>query len=555
VISFLQTNDDWRVPVEWNETATDYPRDTPVHRLFEEQATLAPGSVAIRCGQHVLTYGELNERANQVAHHLRRWRVGRGAYVGLCMERSPELFAAMLGILKAGGAYVPLDPDYPADRLAFMLQETAAPLVVSHRPCTHRIASLLVQNRLVCLDRDAAAIGRETRSNPEDGATADDLAYVMFTSGSTGTPKGVLIGHRAVVRLVRNTNYCRFGRGEVFLQLAPISFDASTFEIWGALLNGALLAAMPPGPPSLEDLGAAIRRFGVTTLWLTAGLFHLMVEQRVDDLASLRQLLAGGDVLSPCHVHKALEALRDGTLINGYGPTESTTFACCHRMTRGHASEASIPIGRPISNTTVFILDERLHPVPVGEPGELCIGGDGLAHGYLNDPELTRARFPFKPSSGEQGTRIYRTGDRARYRPDGVIEFLGRLDSQVKISGHRVEPAEIEAKLQRHPAIRQAAVVSYTGLPPRGQKRLVAYFVGTQPGRTATEELRDYLASLLPSFMIPAVFLELAQLPLSPNGKVDRSALPPPPRHPHPHPHSQPHPNDTRREAPRALRP
>ena len=260
-------------------------------------------------------------------------------------------------------------------------------------------------------------------SSSEGEATADDVAYVMYTSGSTGRPKGVLVGHRAVVRLVRGTDYCHFGTDEVFLHLAPLSFDASTFEIWGPLLNGGRLALLSPGPPLPEVVGAAIRRYGVTTLWLTAGLFQLMVEQRPHDLGPLRQLLAGGDVLSPPHVRKALAALRDGVVINGYGPTENTTFSCCFPMTKDYPAGDRIPIGRPIANSTAYVLDEALRPVPVGVPGELYVGGDGLAHGYLQNPELTAEKFIPDPFARTPGARLYRTGDLCATAPTATSSF------------------------------------------------------------------------------------------------------------------------------------
>jgi len=526
------------VLAEWAENRTEYPRSKTIHALFEELAALAPHSVAIEFENRKLSYGELNEQANRIAHRLRRLGVDRGTPVGLCMERSPEVIVGMLAILKAGGAYVPLDPEYPDTRLSFMLRDTRTPAIVAHQPTASRLAPSLHQAEVLWIDSCDPAVGDKTTANPDLRSTTDDLAYVMYTSGSTGTPKGVMIGHRAVVRLVRNTNYCQFDRDQVFLQLAPISFDASTFKIWGALLNGARLAIMPPRAPGLDELGTAIRRHNVTTLWLTSGLFNLMVEQRVEDLRPLKQLIAGGDVLSAPHVQKALDTLRDGVIINGYGPTESTTFACCHRMTKGYRTGTTIPIGRPIANTTVCLLDEELRPVQPGMSGELCIGGDGLARGYLNHPELTRQKFIPDPFSSVPGARLYRTGDLARYRPDGEIEFLGRLDNQIKILGHRIEPGEIEAALRQHPGVRQTVVVAAAGRG--GEKRLVAYVVSAGHGKITAAALKDYLACRLPAYMVPSLILEIDSLPLSPNGRVDRSALPTPDQYPAPNAVSPP---------------
>jgi amino acid adenylation domain-containing protein len=444
------------------------------------------------------------------------------------MERSPEMVVGLLGILKAGGAYVPLDPTYPGERLAFMLRDTAAPLVLGHGPTASRLAPLACQTRIVSLEEDMSATGAEPANDPAVGATAADLAYVMYTSGSTGTPKGVLVGHRGVVRLVRDTDYCRFGPGEVFLHLAPLAFDASTFEIWGPLLNGSRLALMAPGPPALDTLAEAIHRYSVTTLWLSAGLFHLVVDQCTDALGPLRQLVAGGDVLSPAHVGRALEALHDGVLINGYGPTESTTFVCAYRVNKGYRPESSIPIGRPIANTTVHVLDERQQPVPVGTPGELYIGGEGLARGYLNNPELTQEKFFPDLFRSDPTARLYRTGDRVRCLADGNLEFLGRFDDQVKILGHRIEPGEIEATVRQHPCVRQAVVIARSH--ERGEQQLVAYVVSASRGRSSSEELKRYLAGRLPHYMVPTHVVAIDRLPLNHNGKVDRSDLPVPER-------------------------
>jgi aspartate racemase len=343
----------------------------------------------------------------------------------------------------------------------------------------------------------------------------------MYTSGSTGRPKGVMVEHRGIVRLVRGTNYCRFGPDEVFLQFAPMSFDASTFEIWGALLNGSQLVLMPPKSSSLEELEVAVRRHSVTTLWLTASLFHLMVEERPEGLRPLRQLLAGGDVLSPRHVRIFLKHAGDTSLINGYGPTENTTFTSCHTISADDAVSESIPIGKPISNTQVYLLDEQLNPVSPGETGELYTAGDGVARGYLNDPDATADKFLTDPFTDEPHQRMYRTGDLARWRTDGTIEFLGRGDNQVKILGYRIEPAEIETVLQRHSHVKQACVVAKM---ENGGKRLAAYFIPSNSGPTP-EELRDFVASQLPQHMVPAFFVALPTFPLSEHGKVDRGAL------------------------------
>jgi acyl-coenzyme A synthetase/AMP-(fatty) acid ligase/acyl carrier protein len=331
-----------------------------------------------------------------------------------------------------------------------------------------------------------------------------------------------------VVRLVQGTDYFRGGPDEAFLQLAPVAFDASTFEIWGALLTGARLVVAPPGTLSLEEIARVVREHGVTTLWLTAGLFHLMAARGLDDLRGLRQLLAGGDVLSVAHVERVLSELPQCRLLNGYGPTESTTFATCHPVVPGDLRD-SVPIGRPIANTRVYVLDRLMGPVPVGVPGELYLGGVGLARGYLGRPGLTAERFapdPFGPPfGGEFGGRLYRTGDRVRWRADGALEFLGRMDDQIKVRGHRVEPGEVEASLRAHPAVRAAVVVAREDIP--GEKCLVAYLVPEQPA-PGVSELRAFLHQRLPDFMVPSAFVVLEQLPLSPNGKVDRRSLPPP---------------------------
>jgi amino acid adenylation domain-containing protein len=523
---------------KWNDTASEYPRNLCIHQLFEQEVARRPDAVAIRFADEQLTYRQVNERANQIAHRLRKLGVGPEVMVGTLLDRSLDLVVGLLGILKAGGAFVPLDPSYPMERLEFMAADIAAPVMLVQESVVQRLGFPGTSNpawlhgKSLSLEQNRADIAQESVENPTNQTTADNLAYVMYTSGSTGQPKGVMVSHRAVVRLVKNTNYIDLNEREVFLQFSPISFDASTLEIWGALLNGGCMAMMPPEKQSLSELGTAIRRYGVTTLWLTAGLFNVMVEQRVEDLKPLRQLVAGGDALSPAHVRKALENLPGCRLINGYGPTEGTTFTCCHTISVEDAEGSSIPIGRPIANTQVYLLDSENQLVPSGEAGELCIGGDGLARGYLNQPELTAAKFVRHPFRDEPEARIYKTGDLARYRPDGTIEFLGRSDNQVKISGYRIELGEIETVVMQYPSVRSTVVIARQDTP--GEKKLVAYVVASEQ-ECSFAELRVYLQQKLPAYMMPSAFVLMDALPLSPNGKVDRAALPVPPvAHPEP---------------------
>ncbi|CAM4407409.1 non-ribosomal peptide synthetase [Myxococcus xanthus] len=509
----------------WNDTATGYPRDATIQALFEAHAAATPDAVALTCEHHQLTYGALNQRANQVAHHLRALGVSAGARVGLCLERSLDMVVALLGILKAGGAYLPLDPTFPPERLGFLVQDARMAALVTRSGLADDLPVQWIP--VVSLDEDAAALAARPTANPTPVCNAEHLAYVLYTSGSTGKPKGVAVPQRAVVRLVRNTHYVHLGPDETLLQFAPLAFDASTFEVWGALLNGARLAIHPPTTPSLEELGSFIARQGVTTVWLTAGLFHQVVDHALESLASVRQLLAGGDVLSPAHVRRVVERYPGCRVINGYGPTENTTFTCCHTVSPDEPLVNAVPIGRPISNTRIHVLNAALEPVPVGAPGELCAGGDGLALGYLNDPALTAQRFIPDPFSPVPGARLYRTGDRCHVLPDGRVEFLGRVDEQVKLRGFRIEPGEIEAALALHPTVHEARVMAREDGP--GEKQLVAYLVA-RPSRELppAEDLRRYLQARLPVFMVPSAFVTLAAFPLTANGKVDRRALPAP---------------------------
>ncbi|MCO6509299.1 MAG: non-ribosomal peptide synthetase [Aridibacter famidurans] len=489
-----------------------------VHSLFEQEAEQNPDRIALEFGKETVTYGELNKRANRIAHQLIEVGLKAEEPIGIAIRRSPDLIAAILGILKAGGAYLPLDPDYPLQRLQMMLGEASSGLLLTDTSTLPRIAE--AGARTVCIDELEDVPGLSV--NPELEIGPDHLAYVMFTSGSTGVPKGVTVEHRSIIRLVKNTDYADFRSDNVFLQFAPLTFDASTFEIWGALLNGARLAISPEGKTSLSDLGSLIREHGVTTLWLTAGLFHLMADERIEDLGTLNQLIAGGDVLSVPHVQRVIEEL-DCDLINGYGPTENTTFTCCYKVPRGAELGGTVPIGKPVAGTEVYLLDDDLEPVAKGEVGELFCGGQGVARGYLGQRELTAERFIPNPFSEDSSERLYRTGDLCRYLPDGNLEFLGRKDKQIKIRGYRIEPEEIENAIKRCGGVREAVVLA-DGLPA-GDRHLAAFVVAGADGSREASALRTELASILPGHMVPAVFSFVERMPLTENGKIDRAAL------------------------------
>lgn len=524
--------------------AAAYEREATVDSVFADRARETPDAIAVVGGERQLSYGELDRASGRLARQLASRGVGRGSCVGVPDRRSTAMVVALLGILKAGAAYVGIDSDLPTTRLGRLLKDAGVTLVCAPSEDAHRFDATGVTLIDVEGEADEIAGGPEVPSENEHGAT--DVAYVSFTSGSTGEPKGVEIPHRGVLRLVRGAGYVKLGPGEVVLGVAPLAFDASTFEIWGPLLNGGRLVLAPPGALSTAELADAITKHQVTTAWFTAGIFHEMVDHQLGALSSLRQVLAGGDVLSPVHVNRLLSVLGpESSVINGYGPTEGTTFTCCHRMNGGSRVDGAVPIGRPITNTWIAIVDPGGRLVPEGIPGELWIGGDGLARGYAGRPDLTEEQFIPNPFPGLPGDRLYRSGDRVRRRTDGNLEFLGRVDRQVKVRGHRVEPAETEAALLGHPAIAQAHVIPMDF--GRDDRRLVAYLVGasapdsrpSSPGRATPARradgpvsdaaLREFLGGVLPRYLIPARFLWLEHLPLRANGKVDSEQLPAPP--------------------------
>jgi len=475
-LPLLSAYETQQVTVEFNLNRTDYPRDTTIHRLFESIARKSPEAIAVIDYERRISYEELNARANRLARQIDA--IGatvcrREIPVAVCIERSPEMIVSMLAVLKAGYAYLPIDPAYPPQRVSGIIAESEATLVLTREKYRWRVN--FPGLKILSVDGYESSYDGSDPGDLAIQTSARQPAYVMYTSGSSGAPKGVCVPHQAVIRLVRNTNYVTIEPGNTFLFLSAPSFDASTFEVWGALLNGCAVAVLGSGTPSLDDIEAAIRLHDVTILWLTAGLFHLIVDERISALTPVRQMLAGGDVLSITHVRRALSELPACTLINGYGPTENTTFACCHRMSGPSDLGASVPIGRPISNSRAYILDSALHPVPIGVSGELFLGGDGLALGYHLRPDWTAERFVPNPFPEDPGERLYRTGDRARWLADGTIEFLGRQDDQVKIRGFRIEPGEIENALATHSEVKESVVIAREDVP--GEKRLVAYIV------------------------------------------------------------------------------
>ncbi|RKH37993.1 non-ribosomal peptide synthetase, partial [Corallococcus llansteffanensis] len=518
-VSMLSDAERQQVLVDWNATASDYPREASIHSLFQAQAVRTPDSIAAVAEGGTLTYRQLNERANQLASFLLTLELGPEPRIGVCLHRSLEMVVALLGILKAGGCYVPLDPSQPAQRLAFLFEDSGVAAVLTQQSLA---SGLPVASRpVVCLDSDWEKVSRQPTTDGSAPVGPEQLAYVTYTSGSTGTPKGVAIPHRGVVRLLFGSSFVRLGPEAVVLQLAPLAFDASTLEVWGALLHGGRLVLFPQAIPDLEELGRALIRHRVSVLWLTAALFDQMQQEQPQALAGVPQLLAGGDVLPVPRVRERLAQSRG--LINGYGPTEGTTFTTCHPLSPGDTVGDSVSIGRPIANTQVYVLDAAMQPLPVGVAGELFIGGDGLARGYLGRPALTAERFVPHPFSSAPGARLYRSGDRVCWREDGTLRFLGRVDFQVKVRGFRIELGEIEAVLREHSLVTEATVLVREDVP--GDKRLVAYVV---PAELDTVRLREHLRQRLPEYMVPSAFVALTAFPLSAHGKVDRKALPAP---------------------------
>ena len=507
-----------QILVEWNRTKVDYSRDKCLHQLIEEQARRTPEAIALRFEEKQLTYGELNTRANQLARHLRELGVGPDVLVGICLERSLEMVVGLLGILKAGGAYLPLDPEYPKERIEFVLQDAQTTVLLTQE----RLLALAggCQARVFCLDSDWWKVAHQERSDLSNPATSQNLAYVIYTSGSTGKPKGVQIPHRAVVNFMQSmAKTPGLAPQDILLAVTTLSFDIAGLELWLPLTLGAqaVIARRDTGRDG-QALAQLLDGCGATVMQATPSTWQLLLSSGWAGAPRLK-ILCGGEAWSKELAQQLLK--KSASLWNMYGPTETTIWSAACRVESGDG----VFIGKPINNTQIYILDKQLQPVPPGLPGELHIGGVGLARGYHNRPELTSEKFIADPFSKEPGARLYKTGDSARFLPNGNIEYLGRLDYQVKIRGYRVELGEIEEVLNQHPGVQASIVIAREDSP--GAKRLVAYLVSQKEGVSAAT-LRDYLRDKMPGYMVPAAFVTLPALPLTPNGKVDRKALPAP---------------------------
>lgn len=490
-----------------------------VHELFALQAARHPGAIAVLSARGQLSYSELDSKAEGLAAVLRAAGVKPDVPVGVHLPRGEDFIVAILGTLKAGGGYVPLDPASPSRWLEGQLETASIPIIVTSRADAGRLPG---DARLLVFEDLTPDSGTCQRAPAQRSASPDSLAYVLYTSGSTGQPKAVAVPHRAVVRLVTGQEYAAMGPGEVFLFHSAPTFDAITFEIWGALLNGGRVVIAGPGVVPIGELARLIQDYQVTTAWLTAALFSLIVEEDPGALRPLRQLLTGGEAVPAASLAAARRLLPGTSLTVGYGPTECTVFATTYSV-RGDDPVEGVPIGRPIGGTAAYILDERMKPVPPSTEGELCLAGEGMAWGYLGAADLTAERFVPDPYSPVPGGRLYKTGDRARWRADGTIEFCGRLDDEVKIRGHRVDPVAVEQALITHPDV-MSAYVAAEKTAIRGTY-LVAYLACRAGSEVDQPALRRHMAGLVPAHLCPDVYIVRSALPLTAHGKLDRRRL------------------------------
>jgi bacitracin synthase 3 len=515
-LDYLLEEEKYQLLETFNTTARTYPREESIVQIFEKQVVLHKNNIAIIDGSDKMSYEELNEKANKLAHYLiTEAGVSQGDHVAMLLDRGADYVISLLGILKTGGVYVPLSVDDPEDRINYILEDTQPKVLLTHTDYMFNVSTY--QGHIFAFDIQFDAIEDTQEVNRDVKGT--DLAYIMYTSGTTGRPKGVAVKQQNVVRLVVNTDYVSISSDDVLLQTGALSFDASTFEFWSMLLNGGCVCLLSQQELlDKEVMKATIRANNVSVMWITSSWFNQLVEEDIDLFQGLKQILVGGERLSPTHINKARNAYPALQLINGYGPTENTTFSICYKITEEWTD--NIPLGYPIANSTVYILDERFNPVPVGVKGEIYLGGDGLAAGYLNQPELTHEKFINNPFDKEK--RLYRTGDLGLWQEDGKVMFAGRVDSQVKIQGYRVEPEEIAQIIQEYPGIAQVQVLAIPR--QRGGYALVSFQV-TEYKDVQEDELKVYLSACLPKYMIPTVFVNLDSLPLTKRGKVDQKAL------------------------------
>ena len=551
-ISLLSSEEYKKLMVEWNDTVVDYPKHLCVHQLIEAQVEKAPDSVAVIFENKTLTYDKLNKMANQLARYLRKFKIGPDSCIGIYMERSLEMIVGMLAVLKAGGAYLPLDHTYPSERLSFMLEDAKAPVILTQKRIVKGMPD--TQASVVCVDTDWDVFSAEKDTDLRIDVTPENLSYLIYTSGSTGKPKGVMVCHRNVVNFFAGMDQViPHEPPGVWLAVTTISFDISVLELFWTLARGFKIilysdkardqasSKMTEPPVSvmseftklladkngLKDysIPALIEKHKVTHLQCTPSMGSMLVidDKTREALKFLQAFLLGGEAF-PVALARQLVQIVSGNIINMYGPTETTIWSTSYAV---KDVQRTVPVGRPIANTEIYILDNNLNPVPIGVAGELFIGGDGVVPGYLNRPNLTAERFIKHPFSNKAGARLYRTGDLARYQPDGNIEFLNRLDHQVKVRGHRIELGEIETILDKYPAVHESVVVAREDTP--GDQRLVAYIIPhKKKEELSNRDLRDYMKNKLPEFMVPAQYVVLDKFPLTPNRKIDRKNLPVP---------------------------
>ncbi|MNZ59687.1 Gramicidin S synthase 2 [compost metagenome] len=534
-IELVTETEKHQILLDFNDTLRAYPADKCIHELFDEQAIALMDKIALSSQGYHWTYGELNRISDLLAKWLRKKGIRPEQTVGVVAERSCALVISILAILKAGGVYLPIDPSYPVDRVRYMLDDCEVKLLLVQQKM--KSSALIAELLELRGETELVLVGERPledwyveesvdldESNLIQDSRPESLAYIMYTSGTTGQPKGVMVEHRNVVRLVKNCHYAPLYEGTRILLTGSPSFDAATFEIWGALLNGMQLFIADDDVLMRDDyLAGFLQEHDINLLWLTAPLFRQLADRKPDLFQPLHTLLVGGDVLPIHQVKQVREACPDLIIQNMYGPTENTTFSTYHVV--NDSLEAGIPIGKPITNSTAYIMDRYRRLLPIGVVGEICVGGDGLARGYVHRDDLTDSRFVHNPYA--PGERMYLTGDLGRWLPDGSIEFLGRRDNQVKIRGYRIEIEEIEQQLRACPDIREAVVT--VGENSSGEKQLIAYVVTNESEtKPRTEEWRDRLAKALPAYMIPALFCTVDFIPLKANGKMDLSALPSP---------------------------